>query len=75
MVRPWEGGKRGTSERKRRSDGYKREGGREGGKVWRTAMWRKEGDMDQNWEGRGRRGGIYIKRGGRIKDSDRGKGG
>lgn len=29
MVRPWEGGKRGTSERKRRSDGYKREGGRE----------------------------------------------
>lgn len=30
MVRPWEGGKRGTSERKRRSDGYKREGGRKG---------------------------------------------
>lgn len=47
--------------------------GREGGKVWRTAMWRKEGDMDQNWKGRGRRGGIYKKRGGRIKDSDRGK--
>lgn len=69
MVRPWEGGKRGTSERKRRSDGYKREGGRKG--VEDSDV--EERDMDQNWEGRGRRGGIYIKKGGRIKDSDRGK--
>lgn len=69
MVRPWEGGKRGTSERKRRSDGYKREGGRKG--VEDSDV--EERDMDQNWKGRGRRGGIYIKKGGRIKDSDRGK--
>lgn len=49
--------------------------GREGGRKGVEDSDVEERDMDQNWKGRGRRGGIYIKRGGRIKDSDRGKGG
>lgn len=56
MVRPWEGGKRGTSERKRRSDGYKREGGREercGGQRCggRKEIWIKTGREEEDEEG------------------------